>query len=79
MSFGGAGVSSFLMENIVDDNNACDFGHKEKKTRTSLYIYARRDTEDGSLEIIPPQELLWYCFYVRNFYIYEDEKLQKAF
>jgi hypothetical protein len=32
MSFGGAGVSSFLMENIVDNDNECDFGHKEKKT-----------------------------------------------
>jgi hypothetical protein len=32
MLFGGAGVSLFLMENIVDDDNACDFGPKEKKT-----------------------------------------------
>ncbi len=79
MSFGGADVSSFLMENIVDDNNACDFGHKEKKTRTQHYIYACRDTEDGPLEIIPPQESLWNRFYIRNFYIYKDEKLQKAF
>jgi hypothetical protein len=47
MLFGGAGVSSFLMENIDDDDNACDFGHKEKKTRTQRYIYACRDTEDG--------------------------------
>ncbi len=79
MSFGGAGVSLFLMENIVDDNNACDFGLKEKKTQTQHYIYARRDTEDGPLEINPPQESLWYCFYVHNFYIYEDDKLQRAF
>ncbi len=69
----------FFMENIVDDDNACDFGHKEKKTRTQRYIYARRDMEDDPLEIIPPQESLRYCLYVRNFYIYEDEKLQKAF
>jgi hypothetical protein len=79
MSFGGAGVSSFLIENIVDDDNECDFGHKEKKTQTQRYIHARRDTEDGPLEIIPPQESLWYRFYIRNFYIYEDEKLLKAF
>ncbi len=58
MSFGGAGVSSFLMENIVNDDNACDFGHKEKKTRTQRYIYACRNTEDGPLEIIPLQESL---------------------
>jgi hypothetical protein len=79
MSFGGAGVLLFLMKNIVDDNNACDFGHEEKKTQTQHYIYARRDREDGPQEIIALQELLWYRFYVRNFYIYEDEKLQKAF
>jgi hypothetical protein len=47
--------------------------------RTQRYIYARRDTEDGSLEIIPPQKLLWYRFYVQNYYINEDVKLQKAF
>jgi hypothetical protein len=79
MSFGGAGVSLFLMENIVDDDNECDFGHKEKKTQTQRYIYTHRDMEDGPLEIIPLQELLWYHFYVCNFYIYEDEKLLKAF
>ena len=33
---------------------------KEKKTRIQQYIYARRDTEDGPLEIIPPTELLWF-------------------
>jgi hypothetical protein len=79
MSFGGAGVSLLLMESIVYNNNECDFGHKEKKTQTRRYVYARRDTEDGLLEIIFPQELLWYHFYVRNFYIYRDEKLQVAF
>jgi hypothetical protein len=79
MSFGGAGVSLFLMENIVNNNNNCDFVHKEKNTQTRRYIYARRDTEDGPLEIFHLQELLWYHFYVRNFYIYKDEKLQKAF
>jgi hypothetical protein len=47
MSFGGAGVSSFLMENIVNNDNACDFRPKEKKTQTQHYIYACRDTEDG--------------------------------
>jgi hypothetical protein len=67
------------MENIVNDDNECDFEHKEKKTRTQRYIYALRDMEDGPLEIIPPQESLWCCFYVCNFYIYEDEKLLKAF
>ncbi len=72
-------MSSSLMENIVNDNNACDFGPKEKKMQTQCYIYAHRDTEDGALEIIPPQEMLWYRFYVCNFYIYKDDKLQKVF
>ncbi len=47
--------------------------------QTQQYIYAWRDTEDGPLEIIPPQESLWYRFYVRNYYINKDVKLQKAF
>jgi len=47
--------------------------------RMQRYIYARWDTEDGPLEIIPPQESLWYHFYVQNYYIKEDVKLQKAF
>jgi hypothetical protein len=55
------------------------FGHKEKKTQTQRYIYACRDMEDGRMEIIPLQESLWCHFYVRSFYIYKDEKLQKAF
>jgi hypothetical protein len=67
------------MENIVDDDNAYDFGPKEKKMQTQRYIYARRDMKDGLLEIIPLQELLWYHFYIHNFYIYKDDKLQKAF
>ena len=62
-----------------DDTGASVFLPKEKKTRTQRYIYARRDTEDGPLEIIPPQESLWYRFYVQNYYINEDVKLQKAF
>jgi hypothetical protein len=61
------------------DFGASDFRPKEKKKRTQKYIYARRDTEDGPLEIIPPQESLWYHFYVRNYFINKDVKLQKAF
>ncbi len=34
---------------------------------------------DGPSEIIPPEELMWYCFYVRILFIHEDAKLQKAF
>ena len=76
---GGAGESSFGIGYAADnDTDASVDLPKEKKTRTQHYIYARRDTEDGPLEIIPPQESLWYRFYVQNFYINEDVKLQKA-
>ena len=34
---------------------------------------------DGPLEIIPPHESVWFCFYVQNYYINKDVKLQKAF
>ena len=76
MMLGGAGKSSFgigyIDDEVVDES---DFQTKHKKTRTQRYIYARRDTEDRPLE----QESLWYRFYVRDFYINEDAKLQKAF
>ena len=68
-----------LMNDVANHNDTYDFGPKEKKTQMQHYIYALRDMEDGPLEIIPPQELLWYRCYVRNFYINEDAKLQKAF
>ena len=76
----GAGELLFGIGYIADDDvDASDFRPKEKKMWMQRYIYARRDTEDGPLEIIPPQELLWYRFYVQNYYINEDVKLQKAF
>ena len=75
MMLGGAGESSFGIGYAAEDNEV-DLP-KQKKTLTQRYVYARRDTEDGPLEIIPPQESLWYRFYVRNFYINEDVKLQK--
>jgi hypothetical protein len=80
MILGGAGESSFgigyIDDEVIDES---DFQPNHKKTRTQRYIYAQRDTEDGPLEIIPPQESLWYRFYVQNFYLNEDAKLQKAF
>jgi len=78
MSLGGAG-ESFGTGYVADkDADSSDF-RKEKKTQTQRYIYARRDTEDGLLEIILPQESLWYRFYVQNYYINEDVKLQNVF
>jgi hypothetical protein len=80
MSLGGAREWSFGIGYIANNGvNTSDFQLKEKITQMQRYIYAGRDTEDGPLEIIPPQESLWYRFYVQNYYINEDVKLQKAF
>jgi hypothetical protein len=54
---GGAGVLSLF---TGDNNDIWGFLPKEKKTRIRQYIYARRDTEDGPLEIIPPTKSLWF-------------------
>jgi hypothetical protein len=72
ISLGGAGFTR-------DNANLWGVLPKEKKTRIQRYIYARRDTEDGPLEIIPPTESLWFRFYVKKIYINKDAKLQKAF
>jgi hypothetical protein len=60
-------------------NSGNDDARRKPKTRTQRFVYARRDTEDGPLEIIPPEESTWYKFYVRNFYLTQDTKLAKAF
>ena len=60
-------------------DNAVDADEPWSKTRMQRFVYARRDTEDGPLEIIPPEDSMWYKFYVRNFYINQDAKLAKAF
>ncbi len=65
MLFGGPGMLPFLMADNAVDADA----HRVPKTRTQRFVYARRDMEDGPLEIIPPEESMWYKFYVRNFYI----------
>ncbi len=65
----------FLMANNAVDADA----RRVPKTRTQRFVYAWRDREDGPLEIIPPEESMWYKFYVRNFYINQDAKLAKAF
>ena len=64
----------FLADNAVDAD-----ARLVSKTQTQRFVYARRDTEDGPLEIIPPEDSMWYKFYVRNFYINQDVKLVKAF
>jgi hypothetical protein len=47
--------------------------------RTQHYIYAWRDKTDSPLEIILPEESMWYKFYLCNSYINEDAKLAKEF
>ena len=68
-------MSPFLMDNNAGNTAA----PRVPKTCMQHFIYAWRDTEDGPLEIIPPEDSMWYKFYVRNFYINEDAKLVKAF
>ena len=63
MSLCGQGKSPFLM----DDNAGNAATLRIPKTCMQRFIYARRDTADGPLEIIPPEESMWYKFYVRNF------------
>ena len=60
-------------------DNAADADERRSKTRMQRFVYARRDTEDGPLEIILPEDSMWYKFYVRNFFINQDAKLAKAF
>jgi hypothetical protein len=80
MLLGSAGELSFEIGYVADDDvDPSDFRPKEKKMQMQRYIYAWRDTKDGPLEIIPPQESVWYCFFVNFFYINKDVKLQKAF
>ena len=75
LSFGGHGTLPFADNSV----NAVNADAREPKMRTQCFVYARWDTEDGPLEIIPPEESMWYKFYVRNFYITQDTKLAKAF
>jgi hypothetical protein len=63
-----------MIDSAVDTD-----AHRVSKTQMQCFVYARRDTEDGLLEIIPPEYSMWYKFYVRNFYIKQDAKLAKAF
>ena len=48
----------FFWTNIQLQHNGAEDNCLRKKTQTMHYIYAWRDTEDGLLEIILPQELL---------------------
>jgi hypothetical protein len=55
MLFGGPGMLPFLMADNAVDADA----HRVPKMRMQHFFYARRDTEDGPLEIIPPEESMW--------------------
>jgi len=44
-----------------------------KKKRTPRGVLAWKDTEDGPLEIILPEDSLWYKAYVSNFLMLEPE------
>jgi hypothetical protein len=44
-----------------------------KKKRAPRGVLARKDTEDGPLEIILPEDSLWYKAYISNFLMLEPE------
>ena len=44
-----------------------------KKKRAPRGVLARKDTEDGPLEIFLPEDSLWYKAYVSNFLMLEPE------
>ena len=46
---------------------------KAKLKRAPRGVLARKDTEDGPLEIIWPEDSLWYKAYVRNFLMLEPK------
>jgi hypothetical protein len=73
MLFGGHGTLPFANNSVNAD------ARREPKMQTQRFVYARRDTEDGLLEIIPPEESMWYKFYVRNFYITQDTTFRDRF
>jgi hypothetical protein len=64
---------------LMEDNAGNAAAPVVPKTCMQRFIYARRDTEDGPLEIIPPEDSMWYKFFGRNFYINKNAKLAKAF
>jgi hypothetical protein len=67
MLLGGAGEALFGIGYVAhEDVDISDFRPKQKKTRTQHNIYARRDTEDGPLEIIPPKNCCGIIFMSKN-------------
>ncbi len=46
---------------------------KAKLKRAPRGVLGRKDTEDGPLEIIAPEDSLWYKAYVRNFLMLEPK------
>jgi len=65
--FSGHGTLPFA------DNAVNADPHREPKTQTQRFVYARRDTEDGPLEIIHPEESLWNKFYIHNYFCNEKQ------
>jgi len=71
--FGGHGTLPFA------DNAVNADPHREPKTQTQRFVYARRDTEDGPLEIIPPEESMWYKFMSAIFTLPKMQSSQRHF
>jgi len=52
---------------------------REPRSRAPRFVYARKDSENGPLVIITPEESLWYKMYVSNFYLLESSCMQEKF
>jgi len=61
------------------DNAVNADAHREPKTQTKRFVYARRDTEDVPLEIIPPEESMWYKFMSAIFSSPKMQSLRRHF
>jgi hypothetical protein len=65
--------------NLPDDEDRYFTSAPKPRTRAPRVVYGRKDSENGPLVIIPPEELLWYKMYVSNYYILESSRFQKKF
>jgi hypothetical protein len=44
-----------------------------KKTRAKKCVYGQKGTEDAPIEVIQPEQSLWYQMYVVNFCLLEED------
>jgi hypothetical protein len=62
-----------------DFDDAPSSSAQEHRKRALMVVYARKDSEDGPLVVIPPSESLWYKMYVENYYLSKSVCMQEKF